>query len=65
MMGLGLIVAIAGVWLIAYLLGWLPARAEGRAGDTGVDPYDILRERYAKGDIRSEHFQRMREELSR
>jgi putative membrane protein len=64
MMGLGLLLPIALVLILAYALGWLPQRRDQGAGrPRGRDAAEILRERYARGEIDREQFERMREDL--
>lgn len=51
------LIAIAVVALIRYL--W--AKSTGAAG--GESPPDILKKRYARGDLTREEFERMRQEI--
>ena len=65
MMGFGLIwiVLIAGI--VAYALGWRPDFLEQRRppGTTQKAPMDILKERYARGEITRQEFEEMRQDL--
>ncbi len=62
MMGLGLLLPIVLILILAYALGWLPQRGpQGRSDNT--DPLEILRQRYARGDIDRDQFERMRQDL--
>lgn len=65
MMGFGLLVPIVLILILAYVLGWLPRRLpEGNAGGSQQgEAEDILRQRFARGEIDSDEFQRMREQL--
>ena len=66
MMGFGLIWVLLIIAVVAYLMGWRPENLnlggshERRAGQT---PLEILKERYARGDITREEFERMRADL--
>lgn len=50
------------VWAISRLAGDGWARGE-RRGNDGRSPLDIAKERYARGEITQEQFQRLREDL--
>lgn len=63
MLGFGLLVPLLLLFLLAGLLGWIPMRFDPR-GRAEKDPEDILRERFARGELSSEEFRRMQEELS-
>lgn len=66
MMGFGLLIPIVLVLVLAYALGWLPNRS-GSGNDRSPnrsDPKEILRQRYARGEIDREEFERMRDDLS-
>ncbi|HEX9796300.1 MAG TPA: SHOCT domain-containing protein [Anaerolineales bacterium] len=67
MMGFGLILPILLIALLAYALGWLPRRpANGQGGpQSGTNAVDILRQRYARGEIDREQFERMVADLRR
>ncbi len=57
----GAIIALV-VWAISRLAGDGWAQGERRAND-GRSPLDIAKERYARGEITQEQFQRLREDL--
>lgn len=68
MIGFGLIwlIVIAGV--IAYLTGWRPENVNlggSRDGRSEKAPLEILKERYARGEVTKEEFERMRADLER
>lgn len=64
MMGFGLLVPIALILILALALGWLPQRRDqGPNRTAGRDAVEILRERYARGEIDRDQFERMREDL--
>lgn len=56
------VIIIAGV---VALVRWLGRSGFGAAGDgdRGRQPLDILKERYARGDIGDEEYQRIKREL--
>ncbi len=58
------------VAVVAYAAGWRPELGQwiqpGRPAAGSVDSaQDVLRERYARGEISREQYQEMRDELSR
>ncbi len=57
---LAAVVTLVAVWLVRRS-GTGPD--SGGAGTHGRDPEDILRERYARGEIDEEAYRRMRDEL--
>ena len=68
MMGFGLIWVILIVAVVAYLMGWRPQNLEfagPREQRSEKAPLEILKERYARGDISKEEFERMRADLQR
>jgi putative membrane protein len=58
--GLALLVALVAVavWAVVHFTG--PGRADGA---TGSNPRQILDQRYARGEIDQEEYQRIRREL--
>ena len=67
MMGFGLIWLVVLVAVVAYLLGWRPENLSSggsRRQSEQKTPLDILRERYARGEITKEEFERMRADLA-
>lgn len=68
MMGFGLIWLILIVGVVAYLLGWRPENlnlGEPRQRRSEKAPVEILKERYARGEITKEEYERMRADLER
>lgn len=59
----GLFWLIVLIVLIAFVLRWLGGREDGTAARS--TPLETLKQRYAKGEIDDEEFQRMRRELDR
>ncbi|MFW6097942.1 MAG: SHOCT domain-containing protein [Chloroflexota bacterium] len=68
MMGFGFIWLILVVAVVAYLMGWRPEnlnRGERQDDHMQRAPLEIVRERYARGDITKEEYERMRADLER
>lgn len=68
MMGFGLIWVILLLAVAAYLMGWRPENLNlgGPREQRGEKaPLDILKERYARGEITKEEYERMRADLER
>jgi len=65
MMGFGLLIPVLVIGLIAYLLGWRPQGSQNLFGDTLQEdsPLEILKIRYARGEISQQEFEQMREDL--
>ena len=64
MMGFGLLLPIGLILILAYTLGWLPQRSSPAGSGSGEgDAMELLRQRYARGEIDREQFERMREDL--
>ena len=64
---LGVLFALALLTLLVLLAVWLyrQVREDGPEGGTpGREPLEILKTRYAKGEISEEEYRRMKEELS-
>jgi putative membrane protein len=68
MMGFGLIWVLLIVLVVAYLAGWRPENLNlggPREWRDDKSAQEILRERYARGEISKEEFERMRADLGR
>jgi uncharacterized membrane protein len=64
MMGLELILfPLLLIGAIAYALGWRPQLNQTRPAQTGQTPLEILKARYASGEISHEEFDQMRRDL--
>ena len=67
-MGFGLLFILLVIGAIAYAGGWRPqfgqwSQQGNSAGRGSNNALDVLRERYARGEISREQYQEMRDEL--
>lgn len=68
MMGFGFIWLILIVAVVAYLVGWRPENLNlGGRQDAHMqrEPLEIVKERYARGEITKEEYEHMRADLER
>lgn len=63
MMGLDLIFLVVIGGAIAYALGWRPQSNQTRPAQTGQTPAEILKARYAHGEITREEYEQIRQDL--
>lgn len=63
MMGFGLIIPLAIAGAIAYALGWRPQFNQPGPTQTRQTPQEILKARYARGEITREEYQAMLADL--
>lgn len=63
MMGFELIFVFVIVGAIAYALGWRPPFAQTSSAPTGQTPLEILKARYARGEITREEYDQVRRAL--
>ena len=63
MMGFGLILPLLVIGGIAYALGWRPQSNQTGPAQTGQTPLELLKERYARGEISRAEFDQMRRDL--
>jgi putative membrane protein len=65
MMGFGFVWILLIIGLIAVLLGWRPDLSQGRQSGklNQKTPLEILKERYARGEISQSEYQEMRRDL--
>ena len=63
MMGFGLIVPLVLIGAVAYALGWRPQFNQSGPAQTGQTPLELLKERYARGEIGREEYDQMRRDL--
>ena len=64
MMGSGLILLLAIIGGIAYALGWRPQFNQTGPAQPGETPLEILKARYARGEITREEYEQMRQDLN-
>ena len=60
MMGFGLILTLGIVGAIAYALGWRPQFNQTGRVQNGETPLEILKARYARGEISREEYEQVR-----
>jgi putative membrane protein len=63
MMGFGLIIPLLVIGGIVYALGWRPQSNETRPDQTRQTPIELLKARYARGEISREEYEQVRREL--
>ncbi len=63
MMGFGLIVPLLLIGVVAYALGWRPQPNQTGPAQSGESPTEILKARYARGEISREEYDQMRRDL--
>ena len=63
MMGFDLILVLVIVGGIAYALGWRPQFNQTRPDQTSQTPLELLKARYARGEISREQYELMKQDL--
>ncbi|HLO14452.1 MAG TPA: SHOCT domain-containing protein [Anaerolineales bacterium] len=63
MMGFGLIFTLVIVGAVAYILGWRPQFNQSGPAQSKQTPLELLKERYARGEISRDEFEQMRRDL--
>ena len=63
MMIFGLLVPLLLIGAIAYALGWRPQFTQTWPAQTNRTPLEILKERYARGEIGRDEFEQMVRDL--
>ena len=63
MMGFGLIVPLLLIGVVAYLLGWRPQFNQTGPAQTSQTPVELLKARYARGEITREEYEQMLRDL--
>ncbi len=69
--GMGWWMAFGGIWMVVFwggliaLVVWGVKKLTERSGSSSKrDPLDIAKERYARGEISEEEYQRLKKDLS-
>ncbi len=63
MMGFELLVPLLLIGAVAYALGWRPQFNQTGPAQTSQTPFEILKARYARGEISREEYDQMRRDL--
>ena len=63
MMGFGLIIPLLLIGGIAYALGWRPQINQSGPAQTEQTPLELLKERYARGEISRDEYEQTRRDL--
>lgn len=63
MMGFGLIIPLLVIGAIAYALGWHPQSNQTTPAQTSQTPLELLKARYARGEISREEYEQVRLDL--
>ena len=63
MMGFGLIILLLLIGGIAYALGWRPQLNQTRLNQTSQTPLELLKARFARGELNREEYEKMRADL--
>jgi putative membrane protein len=63
MMGFGLFLPLLLIGGIAYALGWRPPFNQSGSAPTNQTPLELLKVRYARGEISREEYDQMRRDL--
>ena len=63
MMGFGLILPLLLIGVVAYALGWRPQFNQMSLAQTSQSPVEILKARYARGEITREEYEQVRRDL--
>ena len=64
MMGFGLLTSLLVLGGIAYAIGWRPQASPPAPQSKGESALDILKARYARGEISQAEYEGMRQQLS-
>ena len=64
MFGFGALFSVLGLAGLAYALGWRPQSGQQERGDTTQSALDILKVRYARGEIDKVEYDEIRDDLA-
>lgn len=64
MMGFGAFFSILVLAALAYVLGWLPQNRQQVSSKQDESALDILKARYARGEISKAEYEAMRDDLT-
>ena len=63
MMGLGLLTPLLLIGVVAYALGWRPQFNQSGPAQTSQTPLEILKARFARGEISRDEYEQMQRDL--
>ena len=63
MMGLGLLVPLVLIGIVVYALGWRPQFNQSLPVPASETPVDILKARYARGEMSRAEYEKMQQDL--
>lgn len=63
MMGFVLIIPLLLIGIIIYALGWRPQSNQQQTGEGQQSPLDVMKARYARGEISKHEYEEMRRDL--
>jgi putative membrane protein len=63
MMGFGLIILLLLIGAVSYAIGWRPQFNQIGPAQTSMTPLEILKSRYARGEINREEYDEIRRDL--
>ncbi len=63
MMGFGLIFTVVIIGAVAYALGWRPQVNQTKPSQSNQNPVEILKVRYARGEIAREEYEQALRDL--
>ncbi len=64
MFGFGLLSWGVVLGALAYLFGWIPRDGQDTSNTTGKTALEILKERYARGEVSKSEYEAMRDDLT-
>ena len=64
-MGWVYVIITVAIVLIVWLIIHFTSRRRGDYGSPGQSPLDVLKQRYARGEISKEEFEKMKSDLSK